>query len=329
MPKKMDPKVQERRVQQMLAPDTTAPAAGHRGTENSSERTQGSRSRCRNEPPDATARTGHGQGTQFTNGLSADQPYRHRQNSQRNEDPNQGRVRTDLCERRCIALGFDRHACRKRLLPGTVDFGWRQLRVGLDQPAIGRGRNVQPMSSRFGDTSYLARFTGATRRAYELDVRVFLDRCAGRHLDAFHGDPANDQAVVRWMQEVRGYAPATVARRLSTVCGFSDRCDGGSGPSPPRPAASPWRDFADRPTRSRSAASWPHFFRMAAATRSLLMGVNNAEIQLQDTRPIVCAWTAAIAERTRLLCPMLYSARQSIAPSQAMAFTVSYNRLSD
>lgn len=101
-------------------------------------------------------------------------------------------------------LGFDRHACRKRLPPGTVDFGWRQLRVGLDQPAIGRGRNVQPMSSRFGDTSYLARFTGATRRAYELDVRVFLDRCAGRHLDAFHGDPANDRAVVRCMQEVRG-----------------------------------------------------------------------------------------------------------------------------
>jgi hypothetical protein len=31
---------------------------------------------------------------------------------------------------------------------------------------------------RLAAASYLARFTGATRRAYDLDLRVFLDWCA-------------------------------------------------------------------------------------------------------------------------------------------------------
>jgi integrase/recombinase XerD len=87
-----------------------------------------------------------------------------------------------------------------------------QVRVG----ALPAG--VSPL--RMAVASYLARFSGATRRAYELDVRVFLGWCTDMHLDPFAVTRPMIELYVRWMQEVRGYAPATVARRLSTVCGF-------------------------------------------------------------------------------------------------------------
>lgn len=84
--------------------------------------------------------------------------------------------------------------------------------------ATGLPAGVSPL--RLAVASYLARFTGATRRAYELHVRVFLGRCTTMHLDPLTVSRPMIELYVRWMQEVRGYAPATVARRLSTVCGF-------------------------------------------------------------------------------------------------------------
>ncbi len=73
---------------------------------------------------------------------------------------------------------------------------------------------------RLAAASYLARFTGATRRAYELDLRAFMDWCAVMGVDPLTASRPMIELYVRWMQETRRYAPATVARRLSTVCGF-------------------------------------------------------------------------------------------------------------
>ena len=73
---------------------------------------------------------------------------------------------------------------------------------------------------RLAAASYLARFTGATRRAYELDLRAFMDWCATMGVDPLTASRPMIELYVRWMQETRRYAPATVARRLSTVCGF-------------------------------------------------------------------------------------------------------------
>jgi len=67
---------------------------------------------------------------------------------------------------------------------------------------------------------FLARYSGRTRDAYAADLRTYLGWCAARSLDVFAVARPHIEVYVRWLEEDRHLAPATVARRLSTVIGF-------------------------------------------------------------------------------------------------------------
>ncbi len=67
---------------------------------------------------------------------------------------------------------------------------------------------------------YLARYSGRTRDAYALDLRTFFYWCTARGVAVFAMTRPHVELYVRWMEEERGYAPSTIARRLSTVVGF-------------------------------------------------------------------------------------------------------------
>ena len=67
---------------------------------------------------------------------------------------------------------------------------------------------------------FLARYSGRTRDAYALDLRTFFGWCATGRVEVFAMTRPHVELYVRWMEEERGYAPATTARRLSTVIGF-------------------------------------------------------------------------------------------------------------
>ncbi len=67
---------------------------------------------------------------------------------------------------------------------------------------------------------YLARYSGRTREAYTLDLRSFFTWCADRQTDPLHLGRADIERYVRWMQDQQHYAPSTVSRRLSCVCGY-------------------------------------------------------------------------------------------------------------
>ena len=82
----------------------------------------------------------------------------------------------------------------------------------------------EPMST-FGSVhlaavGFLARYSGRTRDAYALDLKSYFAWCASRHAEVFEMTRPHIELYVRWMEEDRGYAPATTARRLSTVAGF-------------------------------------------------------------------------------------------------------------
>src|SRR5450631_2194843 len=67
---------------------------------------------------------------------------------------------------------------------------------------------------------YLARYSGRTRDAYTLDLKTFFAWCAERNTEVFAMTRPHLEICVRWMEEQRRYAPATTARRLSTVARF-------------------------------------------------------------------------------------------------------------
>jgi len=67
---------------------------------------------------------------------------------------------------------------------------------------------------------FLARYSGKTRIAYTLDLKTYFSWCAARSAEVFAMTRPHLELYVRWMEEDRGYAPATTARRLSTVVGF-------------------------------------------------------------------------------------------------------------
>jgi integrase/recombinase XerD len=67
---------------------------------------------------------------------------------------------------------------------------------------------------------FLARYSGRTREAYAADLRTYLSWCSTRSLDVFGASRPHIEIYVRWLEEDRHLAPATVARRLSTVIGF-------------------------------------------------------------------------------------------------------------
>ena len=67
---------------------------------------------------------------------------------------------------------------------------------------------------------YLARYSGRTRDAYALDLKAYFAWCGARGTEVFEMTRPHLEVYVRWMEEHRHYAPATTARRLSTVVGY-------------------------------------------------------------------------------------------------------------
>lgn len=81
-----------------------------------------------------------------------------------------------------------------------------------------------PARDRWDHTSYavasfLARYRGTTLRAYKQDMLAYLRWCAERQLEPLQAERPHLELYLRWM-EGRGYAPATIGRRFSTVAGF-------------------------------------------------------------------------------------------------------------
>jgi len=61
----------------------------------------------------------------------------------------------------------------------------------------------------------LARYSGKTRIDYALDLKTYFVWCAARGTEVFAMARPHLELYVRWMEEDRGYAPATTARASS------------------------------------------------------------------------------------------------------------------
>ncbi len=88
-----------------------------------------------------------------------------------------------------------------------------------------------PMGPEFGDAelrlavaAYLARFKGQSRLHNESDLRCYLTWCGDHDLHPLHARRPHVELYLRWMQEVRGFQPSTVSRRLSVLAGFYRTC---------------------------------------------------------------------------------------------------------
>jgi len=75
-------------------------------------------------------------------------------------------------------------------------------------------------SAHLAAAGFLARYSGRAREAYAADLRGFLIWSASRQLEVLEATRPHIELYVRWLEEDRHLAPATVARRLSTVIGF-------------------------------------------------------------------------------------------------------------
>src|SRR4051812_34403205 len=73
-------------------------------------------------------------------------------------------------------------------------------------------------------SAYLGRYRGQTRMHTESDLRVFLRWCTDHDLDPLAVARADVERYLRWLQDVRGYQPSTVSRRLSVVVCFYRVC---------------------------------------------------------------------------------------------------------
>ena len=85
-------------------------------------------------------------------------------------------------------------------------------------------RDFAHASLRMAIAAYLARFNGQSRVHTESDLRAFLTWCERQSLDPITAKRPHIELYLRWMQEVAGYKPSTVSRRLSVVAGFYRTC---------------------------------------------------------------------------------------------------------
>src|SRR5665213_2566738 len=82
--------------------------------------------------------------------------------------------------------------------------------------------SVEPLfteSERIALSGFLASYSGLTRDAYSLDLRMFTAWCQQHGLHLFQARRADIECFGRDM-ETRGRARVTIARRLCTVAGF-------------------------------------------------------------------------------------------------------------
>jgi integrase/recombinase XerD len=72
--------------------------------------------------------------------------------------------------------------------------------------------------------AHLSRYRGTSRVHTESDLRLFFMWCRERALAPLAAGRADLELYLRWMQELRGFKPSTVSRRLSVVAGFYRTC---------------------------------------------------------------------------------------------------------
>jgi integrase/recombinase XerD len=65
---------------------------------------------------------------------------------------------------------------------------------------------------------------GQSRTHTESDLRCFLAWCHDHDLHPLHPQRPHLELYLRWMQEIRGFQPSTVSRRLAVVAGFYRTC---------------------------------------------------------------------------------------------------------
>ncbi len=70
---------------------------------------------------------------------------------------------------------------------------------------------------------FLAGYSGATLEAYRLDLRQWITWLDSAGLGVFDVERAHIELYARWC-ESEGKAPATIGRRLSTICGLYNYC---------------------------------------------------------------------------------------------------------
>src|SRR5664279_785070 len=82
--------------------------------------------------------------------------------------------------------------------------------------------SVEPLFTQDEQTAlagFLAGYSGLTRDAYALDLRMFTAWCQQHGLHLFQARRADIECFGRDL-EARGRARATIARRLCTIAGF-------------------------------------------------------------------------------------------------------------
>ena len=77
---------------------------------------------------------------------------------------------------------------------------------------------------RLATVAHLSRYRGTWREHTESDLRVFISWCQERQLAPLDAQRNDLELYLRWMQDVRGFKPSTVSRRLSVVSGFYRTC---------------------------------------------------------------------------------------------------------
>lgn len=73
-------------------------------------------------------------------------------------------------------------------------------------------------------SSYLAGYGGETVRAYTGDLKSWKHWCTSSGVHPVAATRAHIETYARFLEDARDLAPATVARRITTVCGFYRRC---------------------------------------------------------------------------------------------------------
>ena len=86
------------------------------------------------------------------------------------------------------------------------------LAIELSKPTAGHEAELAAVE-------FLARYSGRTLESYRYDLRSFFQWTVGVGLDVLAATRPHIE-LFRSSLEERGLAPATIDRRLSTVCGF-------------------------------------------------------------------------------------------------------------
>ena len=86
-------------------------------------------------------------------------------------------------------------------------------------PVVLRARDPLLDEAQLAAVAFLARYSGRTLESYRADLRQFFQWIGSVGLPPLQATRAHIELYRAWMDE-RGLAPATIDRRLSTVCGY-------------------------------------------------------------------------------------------------------------